>query len=116
MADAFQVDELLARLEPGEHDFGLFFRSPTGSLSMTVAYWAAGSEDHQQPHTEDEVYYIVSGQGRLAMGSDDVALEPGSVAFVAAGVEHHFQDIVEDLRVLIFWSPARTGPIRQLPE
>jgi mannose-6-phosphate isomerase-like protein (cupin superfamily) len=116
MADAFQVDKLLSRLQPGEHDFGQFFRSPTGSLSMTIAHWAAGSDDHQQPHTEDEVYYIVSGRGRLAIGTDDAALGPGSVAFVAAGVEHHFHDIVEDLRVLIFWSPARTGPIRSLPD
>jgi hypothetical protein len=29
------------------------------------------------------------------------------VAFVAAGVEHHFIEIAEDLEVLVFWSPAR---------
>jgi quercetin dioxygenase-like cupin family protein len=36
-----------------------------------------------------------------------VPVEPGSVAFVAAGVEHRFVDISEDLEVLVFWSPAR---------
>jgi hypothetical protein len=29
------------------------------------------------------------------------------VADVAAGVEHRFTEIVEDLEVLVFWSPAR---------
>jgi len=32
---------------------------------------------------------------------------PGAVAFVAAGVEHQFSEIGEDLEVLVFWSPAR---------
>ena len=32
---------------------------------------------------------------------------PGSVAFVAAGDDHRFVDIDEDLDVLVFWSPAR---------
>ena len=34
-------------------------------------------------------------------------VEPGSVAFVAAGIEHRFTEISEDLEVLVFWSPAR---------
>jgi quercetin dioxygenase-like cupin family protein len=114
-ANVFHVDELLGHLQPGEHDVGEFFRSSSGSMSMSVAYWAAGSKDDQQPHTEDEVYYVASGRGRLAIGSDDVALEPGSVAFVGAGVEHHFHDIGEDLHVLIFWSPARSAATRRLP-
>jgi hypothetical protein len=29
------------------------------------------------------------------------------VAFVAAGIEHRFTDITEDVEVLVFWSPAR---------
>lgn len=28
-------------------------------------------------------------------------------AFVAAGVEHRFHDIEEDLRVIVFWAPPR---------
>jgi hypothetical protein len=58
--DAFTAGDLLAGLDPDRHDFAEFFRSST--LSLTIAYWpAAGSADDQQPHTEDEVYYVVSG-------------------------------------------------------
>ena len=30
---------------------------------MTIAFWPAGGEDLQEPHAEDEVYYVASGQG-----------------------------------------------------
>jgi mannose-6-phosphate isomerase-like protein (cupin superfamily) len=103
--DAFTAGELLTRLDPGRHDFAEFFRSST--LSLTVAHWPAGSVDDQQPHTEDEVYYVVSGQARLSVANEEVQVGAGSIAYVAAGVEHRFHDIVEDLRVIVFWAPPR---------
>jgi mannose-6-phosphate isomerase-like protein (cupin superfamily) len=36
-----------------------------------------------------------------------VEVGPGSIAFVAAGVDHRFSDVVEDLEVVVFWSPPR---------
>src|SRR5215210_8763789 len=103
--DAFAAEELLAGLDPGHHDFAEFFRSST--LSLTVAHWPAGSVDDQRPHTEDEVYYVVSGRARLAVADEEIVVGAGSIAYVAAGVEHHFHHIVEDLRVIVFWAPPR---------
>jgi mannose-6-phosphate isomerase-like protein (cupin superfamily) len=103
--DAFVAEELLARLDPGRHDFAEFFRSST--LSLTVARWPAGSVDDQEPHTEDEVYYVVAGRARLSVADEDVAVGAGSIAYVAAGVDHRFHDIDEDLEVIVFWAPPR---------
>ena len=103
--DAFVAEELFAGLDPGGHDFAEFFRSST--LSLTVARWPAGSVDDQEPHTEDEVYYVVSGRARLRVAEEDAAVGAGSIAYVAAGVEHRFHDIEEDLRVIVFWAPPR---------
>ena len=75
-------------------------------LSAGLYVLEAGEEDRQQPHTEDEVYAVVAGRGRLRMGEEDVAVEPGSVAFVAAGVEHRFHDITEPLTILVAFGPA----------
>lgn len=107
MADHFALRDLLEPLVGESHEFAEFFRSPSGSLSLTIARWPAGSRDDQQPHTEDEVYYVAAGRARLTIGEEIVDVEAGSVAFVAAGVEHRFSDISEDLDVLVFWSPAR---------
>jgi mannose-6-phosphate isomerase-like protein (cupin superfamily) len=104
---AYQADELLDRLASDHHDFAEFFRAPRESLSLTIARWPAGSLDDQQPHTEDEVYYVIRGVARLAVGDRSISVAPGTIAFVAAGVEHRFSQIASDLEVLVFWSPAR---------
>ncbi len=107
MTDAFALRDQLGRLAEGRHDFAEFFQSPTASLSLTIARWPAGSVDDQTPHTEDEVYYVAAGRGLLTIAGETVTVERGSIAFVAAGVDHRFSEIREDLDVLVFWSPAR---------
>ena len=74
-------------------------------LSVGLAIWKAGATDKQRPHKEDEVYYVISGRGHIRVGEEDRPVRPGSLVFVAAGVEHRFHDIEEDLRVLVFWAP-----------
>ena len=104
--DAFETAELVAAQDrSGEHTYVDFLRKEMLSLGMSV--WPAGGEDTQQPHTEDEVYYVVSGRARLRVAEEDAAVGAGSIAYVAAGVEHHFYDIEEDLSVIVFWAPPR---------
>jgi mannose-6-phosphate isomerase-like protein (cupin superfamily) len=107
VADALDLRRALDALPADAHAFTEVFRSPSGTLSLTVARWAAGSVDDQRPHTEDEVYHVVAGRARLTIAGETVDVTPGSVAFVAAGVDHRFSEIAEDLEVLVFWSPAR---------
>ncbi|MGH3500676.1 MAG: cupin domain-containing protein [Nocardioidaceae bacterium] len=107
--DAFALPELLKRLDTSEPAFEHFFS--TARLSLTVASWPASSTDDQQPHAEDEVYFIAEGTGRLCVADEDRAVDPGSVIYVAAGVEHHFHSITQHLQVLVFWSPPRAVPL-----
>jgi mannose-6-phosphate isomerase-like protein (cupin superfamily) len=107
MPDVLEVGGPLSGLSREGHDFAEFFRSPSGSLSLTVARWPAGSVDDQTPHGEDEVYYVLNGRATLAVEGLLTDVGPGSVAFVAAGDDHRFVEITEDLEVLVFWSPAR---------
>jgi mannose-6-phosphate isomerase-like protein (cupin superfamily) len=110
---AFALDDLFAALDGTAHDFGEFLRAPT--LSLTVALWPAGATDEQQPHTEDEVYYVAGGRARLRVGADqDFEVVSGSVVYVRAGVEHRFHEISEELHVLVFWSPPRSTPGRRI--
>lgn len=102
--DAFELDRLRAdRLEAG-HLYHEFIR--THDLSVGLYELAAGSVDPQGPHTEDEVYYVISGRGHVQVGDDDAPVGPGSVIFVAADVVHRFHDIIDDLTILVFFGPA----------
>jgi quercetin dioxygenase-like cupin family protein len=49
----------------------------------------------------------VGGQAQEEQ-SDDRAVSAGSVIFVAAGVEHRFYDITEELVVLVVFAPAES--------
>ena len=77
------------------------------SLSCGLYHLAAGATDGQSPHTRDEVYYVLNGKGRFTAGDETVAVEPEQVLFVAAGVEHRFHDITEDLDLLVFFSSGK---------
>ncbi len=76
------------------------------ALSAGLYCLRAGADDPQQPHTEDELYYIVEGRARLRVGDDDTAVAAGSLVFVAADVDHRFHTITDDLTVLVFFAPA----------
>lgn len=74
--------------------------------SMTAGLYElkASEADRQSPHTRDEIYYVVKGKGTLSAGGRELAVEPGSVFYVAAGVDHHFHDLEGDLSVLVIFA------------
>ena len=51
----------------------------------------------QTPHEQDEIYFIVSGHGILVHEGKRDAFAAGDLLFVAAGVEHHYEDFSDDL-------------------
>jgi mannose-6-phosphate isomerase-like protein (cupin superfamily) len=100
------IDEMDAqRLQRGKA-YGEFLSVPSMSAGLYVL--AAGAEDMQRPHQEDEMYYVVRGRARFHAADEDREVSAGSVLFVAAEVEHHFYDIQEELAALVFFSPAET--------
>jgi quercetin dioxygenase-like cupin family protein len=83
-----------------------FLRVPAISAGLYVL--PAGGVDHQRPHREDEIYFVVRGRARFKAGPEDREVSAGSVIFVAAEVGHRFYDITEELEVLVFFAPAET--------
>ena len=77
----------------------------SAELSTGVYLLPAGQPDPQQPHAEDEVYYVIRGQGRLVVGEESQPVGPGSLAFVPAHAPHRFTDVTEDLVLLLVFAP-----------
>lgn len=74
--------------------------------SLLVEIYAPRGTDPQQPHTRDELYVVVEGNGRFVNGEERHAFEPGDVLFVPAGVAHRFEEFTEDLVVwVVFYGP-----------
>jgi quercetin dioxygenase-like cupin family protein len=83
-----------------------FLRVPAMSAGLYVL--PAGATDHQKPHREDEMYYVLRGRARFQAGPEDRDVSTGSMIFVAAEVGHRFYDITEELAVLVVFAPAET--------
>ncbi len=81
-----------------------FLHVPT--MSAGLYELAIGVDDPQEPHTEDELYYVVAGRASLLVDTQDVPVAAGSLVFVPANVVHRFHDISEALSVLVFFAPA----------
>ncbi len=75
-------------------------------LSCGTYSLPAGGSDQQTPHTEDEIYVVTRGRATLWTPTGAAPMGPGDVAFVPAGEEHRFVDIVEDFAVLVVFGPA----------
>lgn len=95
-ADTFTADALA--------DYRERLRTP--GLSVGSYSIPAGAADPQQPHTEDELYVVVSGRGRFVADTGTTDVGPGTVLFVPAGEAHRFADVTDDLTVLVVFGPA----------
>lgn len=75
-------------------------------LSVGTYCIPAGGLDNQSPHTEDEIYVVTSGRARIVTPDSAAEVSPGSVIFVPAGEVHRFEDVTEDLALLVVFGPA----------
>ena len=103
--DIFEIADLVKTRQGSGERYLEFFRST--NLSTGIYELATDSEDPQQPHTEDEVYYILSGRGEIQVADESRPVQQGTVVYVEAGVVHRFHSITEDLSILVIFAPPR---------
>lgn len=104
--DAFEISQIDAERSAAGRLYQEFLRVPSMSAGLYVL--EAGGEDPQSPHNQDEVYYVVAGRAQVRVDGEDRAVQPGSVVFVAKGVEHRFHSIEQRLELLVLFAPAET--------
>ena len=100
---AFALHELAARRGHESAAYLEFLREQSMSVGLYVL--PAGGVDGQSPHTEDEVYVVLAGHGRFTAADETREVEPTDTIFVAAGVEHRFHDITDELRLIVVFAP-----------
>ena len=75
-----------------------------GTLSVEI--YQPDKIDLQQPHEQDEVYVIISGEGEFYNGGELVTFSAGDFLFVPAGVEHRFENFSDEFSTwVIFYGP-----------
>lgn len=75
-----------------------------GSLRLLVSHPLRPNQ--QAPHAQDELYFVVRGSGVLYHDGRSERFDAGDAMFVAAGIEHHFEDCSDDFEIwVVFYGP-----------
>jgi mannose-6-phosphate isomerase-like protein (cupin superfamily) len=101
---AFELNQLINQRMDANKLYLEFLNVPDLSVGLYVL--PAGGTDPQSPHTEDEVYYVVSGRAQILVGDENRDVQAGTIVYVAKNVVHRFHSIEEDLSVLVYFAPA----------
>jgi quercetin dioxygenase-like cupin family protein len=101
---AFELDDLEAARAGSARRYLEFVSVPALSLGLYVL--PAGGVDTQEPHGEDEAYFVLRGTARISVADEVREVRPGSVVFVDATIPHRFHDIEEELVLLVAFGPA----------
>lgn len=74
--------------------------------SVVVEYYRPRGRDHQTPHSLDEVYVIISGEGTFVREGERRPVTAGELIFVPAGQHHRFEQFSDDFATwVIFFGP-----------
>jgi mannose-6-phosphate isomerase-like protein (cupin superfamily) len=77
--------------------------------SLSVELYQPKEKDKQQPHTRDEVYVVVAGEGIFFFDGEKKSYKTGDVIFVPAGVEHRFETFSDDFMTWVFFYGPEGG-------
>ena len=103
MLRPFDIDGARERLG-ASGGYEIVHESP--GLEIGVYVLVAPEPDRQQPHEDDEVYYVLEGRGTLDVEGETVELEEGHAVFVPARAEHRFS-AYELLSLLVVFERKR---------
>ncbi len=101
---AYELSQLISQRAVTNKLYLEFLKVP--DLSMGLYVLPAGGVDPQSPHTEDEVYYVVSGRAQIQVADENRTVQAGSIVYVEKNMEHRFHSIEEELTVIVFFAPA----------
>ncbi|HEY2434421.1 MAG TPA: cupin domain-containing protein [Vicinamibacterales bacterium] len=102
-------DADIARDEPGTHNGGgmtigysFFAKVPNLKLVFRKRAFHPGSGVGLHEQKEDEIYYVLSGKGRMTLDGKDYDVTPGTAILTRTGSSHSLKQVgSDDLVVLI---------------
>jgi mannose-6-phosphate isomerase-like protein (cupin superfamily) len=97
----FDLSSYLEKIKKSSSYFHTFINRD--SLAVGLLVLQSGEDDTQIPHSNDEVYLIISGDGFLRIKNKDYPVSKDKLFFVAKNVEHFFHSNAHELRVLYFF-------------
>ena len=107
----FQNDVDVAKEEPGTHNGGgktigynFFAAAKNLKTVFRKRTLKPGSSIGYHPQKEDEIYYVISGNGKMKMNGETFAVKPGDAILTRPGSSHSIEpNSGNDLTILIVY-------------
>ncbi len=75
---------------------GTYFIEAFRKGNLSIELYKPEKEDLQTPHSQDEIYVIISGSGMFKNGEEHYHFKTNDLIFVPAHEEHRFYDFTDD--------------------
>ena len=98
MEKIYQVKELISQVNDKEGYFIDFVISK--DIEAGIICLNPGEKDLQQPHSVDEIYYIIEGFAYIEIEGRSKAIKEKDIIFIPAKTRHRFHGNNQDLVVL----------------
>jgi len=98
----FELAQLATRLEKEGGYFLDFLK--VRNLEAGIIVLHPNEADTQEPHSDDELYYVIEGNAWMEIGKKKIQVKEGSIIFIPAGLRHRFYGNVVDLVVLYMFA------------
>ena len=113
--EIFDVAAAGPRLSERGGGYEVVHTSP--GLEIGVYVLAAPAPDRQTPHTFDEVYVVLDGDGEIEVEGISRPVTRGQAVFVPAGAAHHFHAYENELTLLVvFNGPHSAAGATEFPQ
>jgi mannose-6-phosphate isomerase-like protein (cupin superfamily) len=74
------------------------------NIAAGILALSPDEEDTQEPHDDDEIYYVVRGDGYLRIQDKDYPVSEGMAYYVQKNIPHRFHGNKKELVVVYFFS------------
>jgi len=77
--------------------------------TLHVKLYTPRGIDDQTPHSRDEAYVVLHGEGEFVSDAGRKKFGPGDFVFAPAGAPHHFENFSDDFAVWVFFYGPEGG-------
>lgn len=102
----FDTNEYVKKIAKSDTYFHTFLNKE--NLAVGILRLGPGGNDTQEPHENDEVYYVVKGDGFLEINGKDYPVSEGMSYYVAKKIPHKFHENKKELVVMYFFGGPDT--------
>ena len=96
------IREVYSKMDLGNSEFLDFFS--LRHLQAGILRLKPGESDAQEPHSSDEIYLVLEGNGFIEIGKKAYDLRKDLFIYVPARVRHRFYGNTREILVVYFFS------------